>query len=105
MKDIADIFSSNLKRLRGAKDLTQDALAERAKISLSTVQGYESGRRWPEKVFLDAIIKALECHPSELFLDPELLQRQEKAIRDLTQKLLGGGLKKNMIRGKMPRRA
>ena len=71
MNDIAEILAVNLRRLRKLAGWDQSELAERAKISFGALQRYEQKRRWPEKIYLDALIKALNCGPSDLFMDPE----------------------------------
>ena len=71
MKKIAVIFAENVRRLRKEKKLSQQALAERAGISLITIQNYEGMRRWPSPEFVSVIAKALGVPESELFLDSD----------------------------------
>lgn len=46
------LIAKKLKQLRKEKGITQAELAEGAKIGLSTVKQYESGKRVPEKYIL-----------------------------------------------------
>ncbi|WP_428492838.1 helix-turn-helix domain-containing protein [Rhodopila sp.] len=46
---------------RGWLDWTQDDLAKRANVSLSTIRDFEKGRRTPIGNNLDAIRRALEA--------------------------------------------
>ena len=55
---------------RGWLDWTQDVLAKRASVSLSTVRDYEKGRRNPITNNLEAIRKALETSGITLVSDP-----------------------------------
>ncbi len=65
MPDIAEVLAYNMKRLRKKAGMTQEALAEKAGIS--TIQFYETGRRWPERPYLEAIAAALGVPETELF--------------------------------------
>lgn len=56
----------NLKNLREQKNLTQSELAEKAGLSLRTIQRIESGNL-PKGFTLKAISKALEIEPENLF--------------------------------------
>ena len=62
-------FGKRLRQLRLAKSMTQEALAERARLHPTYVGGVERGER---NVGLDNVLKlarALDVHPSELFVD------------------------------------
>ncbi|MBS3648550.1 helix-turn-helix transcriptional regulator [Pseudaminobacter sp. 19-2017] len=56
---------------RGWLDWSQDELAGRAKVSLSTIRDFEKGRRTPIANNLDAIVRALESAGVELLFSDE----------------------------------
>lgn len=73
MKTLEKILSENLLRLRKAKGFrTQPQLAEAAGIPVRTYQNIEGGIAFPKPQNIEAIARALEIHPSELFIDPEM---------------------------------
>lgn len=62
-------FGKRLRQIRLAKSMTQEALAERARLHSTYVGGVERGER---NVGLDNILKlaqALDVHPSALFVN------------------------------------
>jgi transcriptional regulator with XRE-family HTH domain len=78
--DIGRVLSDNLKRLRGIKGWTQADLAEKSGLSFSTIQGYESQRRWPERLFVTALAKAFSVAEIELFAVKERLTPTIEAL-------------------------
>lgn len=56
---------------RGWLDWSQEDLAKRAKVSLSTVRDFEKGRRKPIVNNLDAIARVFEAHGVRLLFDGE----------------------------------
>lgn len=56
----------NLKRLRLAKEWTQEKLAKRSKINVAAISHYETGRREPNRTNLEKLRKALGCTWEEL---------------------------------------
>lgn len=56
---------------RGWLDWSQEDLAKRAKVSLSTVRDFEKGRRKPIANNLDAMARVFEAHGVRLLLDGE----------------------------------
>lgn len=70
MADIAQVLAKNLKRLRSEQGLSQAELAHLAGVSLGTIQGYESGRRWPELPYIKAIAFILKCSDIALYQEP-----------------------------------
>lgn len=59
-------FGQNVCRLRSAADLTQEALAESADISLRYVQALEAGNYNPTVEVASRLRKALHCTWDEL---------------------------------------
>lgn len=97
MDDIATILAKNLRKLRDKAGLTQSDLAEKANVSMGTVQAYEGKRRWPELPYLEALAKALGVPAFELFSVPSQLSPTMdyllKALKELeteNQKLKRG---------------
>jgi transcriptional regulator with XRE-family HTH domain len=55
-----------LKRLRLARFLTQQQLANRVGVDLNTVQRWEASERFPWPRFLEQLCQALAVTPDEL---------------------------------------
>jgi transcriptional regulator with XRE-family HTH domain len=68
VKNIQDVFSANLRRLRGGR--TQAEIAESAGVSPATYQRAENGVI-PQK--LADVARALGVAETDLFLDPDLI--------------------------------
>ncbi len=54
------LTSAQCRAARGLLDWTQDALAERAGVSRSTIRDFEAGRHTPHRATQDQIAAALE---------------------------------------------
>jgi transcriptional regulator with XRE-family HTH domain len=67
---LSDNVSRNILATRQAKNLTQTALAKRAKVSVSYVSMLERGARVPPLETLEAIAKALGVPPLDLLQKP-----------------------------------
>lgn len=63
---LTEIVQSNLLALRKKKKLTQEALAERAGLSVSMISMLERGQRHPPLDTLEALAKALGVRPVAL---------------------------------------
>jgi transcriptional regulator with XRE-family HTH domain len=61
------VVGRNVKRLRTAKKLTQEALAHAAEIDTRYVGGIERGQENPSVAVLGRLADALGVHPAELF--------------------------------------
>ena len=59
-------LARNLKRLRKVKNLTQEALARKAKLSLGYIARLEIGRHDPKLSVLQRLAKALDVPVTEL---------------------------------------
>lgn len=60
------MVGGNVKRLRQAKDLTQEQLAFESKIDLTYLGGIERGRRNPSLLVIARIAAALGTEPAKL---------------------------------------
>ena len=56
-----DITSAQCRAARGLVDMTQQQLADAARVGLSTVKAFEAGRTTPMVNNLEAIRRALEA--------------------------------------------
>ena len=64
---VADRFGENVLRIRQARKLTQEALAERAQIHRTQITLIETGRRQPGIETVVRLAGALEVSPESLF--------------------------------------
>lgn len=67
MASIYEKLGSEIKRLRKKQDLSQEELAERAKLDLTSVSEIESGLRNPSLKTIHKIALALKVSLSDLF--------------------------------------
>lgn len=63
------IVGRNVKRLRKAKGLTQEALAHGAEIDTRYVGGIERGQENPTVAVLGRIAAVLDVHPADFLAD------------------------------------
>ena len=76
-REIRSILSSNLKRYRNYRKLSQAELAEKLDISIPFLSDVENGRKWVSPSSLVKLASALDIEPYELFkpentLSPEI---------------------------------
>jgi transcriptional regulator with XRE-family HTH domain len=64
-----DQVGANIRRLRKARGLSQEKLAQDADIAMRYLSGIERGEENPSLAFLVKIAEALGVHPRELFAD------------------------------------
>jgi len=65
-----EIVGQNVRRLRKARGLTQEALAHGAEIDTRYVGGIERGEENPSVAVLGRIAEVLDVHPAELLKEP-----------------------------------
>ena len=65
--ELANILSKNIKKYRG-NTLTQEALAEKAELSVQLINAIEGGRKWVSKASLSKIAAALNVEVYQLFI-------------------------------------
>ena len=63
--DVRDIFATNLRRLRHAKGLSQDALAYEAEISRSYLSQLEKGGFYASLKIIEKLALTLDVEPAE----------------------------------------
>lgn len=68
--DIRITVGENLRRIRLAKELSQEALAHDAGIAPSFLSQIENGKRSATITTLDVLVKALKVPITELFAPP-----------------------------------
>lgn len=73
----SETFGNKIKELRESKGITQTQLADRMKVSRSTIANWEVGNRLPDLSMLARLAKTLETEPYVLI--DELSQPQEQA--------------------------
>jgi transcriptional regulator with XRE-family HTH domain len=81
VKNIKEIFIQNLIKKRSLSGLTQEELAEAAKVGLKTYQKYEYGKAFPTPETMSLIADALKTTVSELFWDKSKSQNRSEADR------------------------
>lgn len=64
--ELANVLSSNIKKYRGK--MTQEALAEKAGVSVQLVNGIEGRRKWVSKKSLSKLAAALGVEVYQLFV-------------------------------------
>ena len=62
-------LAEKLKRLREGAGLSQSALAERAGLSLRSIQNWEQGHRLPKAAAVLALAEALKADVGELLAE------------------------------------
>lgn len=71
MNDIKKRFGKRLRKIRRAKDLTQEQLADQVGVSLNFIGQLERGENSPSFETVQKIAEVLEVDISELFMPPE----------------------------------
>lgn len=94
-RELRSVFSSNIKKYRRLKNLTQMALAEKADISVSYLCALEAGDKWGTPETIVKLTTSLNISPHQLFL-PEVPLDIELYRTELN--LLSEQLKKDIDR-------
>lgn len=68
--DLRDVFATNLRRLRNAKGLSQDALAYEAEISRSYLSQLEKGAYHASLSIIGRLAETLDVEPAEFLKMP-----------------------------------
>ena len=68
MGTIQKKIGEKVKRLRQDKEWTQQTLAEKIKMDITTINEIENGRRNPSLKTINKLARALKIAPSELLI-------------------------------------
>jgi transcriptional regulator with XRE-family HTH domain len=68
--DLRQVFATNLRRLRHAKDLSQDTLAYEAGVSRSYLSQLEKGAFYASLKIVGKLAEVLNVEPAELLKLP-----------------------------------
>jgi transcriptional regulator with XRE-family HTH domain len=68
--DLRQIFAANLRRLRHAKGLSQEALAYEADVNRTYMSKLEKGGSYPGLEIIGKLAVALEVEPAEFLRVP-----------------------------------
>jgi transcriptional regulator with XRE-family HTH domain len=68
--DLRDVFATNLRRLRSARELSQDDLAYEAEVSRSYLSQLEKGAFYASLKIIGRLAAALKVEPAELLRLP-----------------------------------
>ena len=79
-QELRGVLSSNIKRCRKKKNLSQIALAEKLDISTNFLSDIERCKAWISPYTLVKLASALEIEPHKLFMADALLSEEEKGI-------------------------
>lgn len=83
MKDLDIIVGVNLRMLRRERNLTQDQLAERLRISTGLIPKWESGRKGVGKRMLLKLCRALHVKPGLFYVDERMPYIASSRERDI----------------------
>ncbi len=87
-KELSDIYIKNLKKYRNEKQISQERLSEKAKISPSFLSDIENGKKWGSFETLVSLANALEVEPYELLLpNSQSISYDTKRTRSLMKRL------------------
>ena len=74
--DLREVFATNLRRLRHAKGLSQDALAYEARVSRSYLSQLEKGAFYASLNVVGRLAQTLNVEPAELLKLPAKRHRR-----------------------------
>jgi transcriptional regulator with XRE-family HTH domain len=86
------MIAQNIRDLRRDRRLTQEALAEKAGLSVGAIKQIETGKRWPRPETIEAIARALGTGQSVLLTDyraaKQVVQNERYPRLEITMKII-----------------
>jgi transcriptional regulator with XRE-family HTH domain len=79
--DLRDIFATNLRRLRNAKGMSQEALAHEAEVSRGYLSQLEKGAFYASLKIIGRISDALQVEPAEFLKLPGQRRLRDPKVR------------------------
>lgn len=87
-KELETLYAENIKRIRLSKNLSQEKLAELAKVSPPYISEIENQKKIGKFETIAAIANALGVEPYELFLPAgSVISHNERRTKDLMKRL------------------
>lgn len=87
-KELETLYAENIKRIRLSKNLSQEKLAELAKVSPPYISEIENQKKIGKFETIAAIANALDVEPYELFLPAgSVISHNERRTKDLMKRL------------------
>ena len=72
MGNLKKLFGSNLKKLRKARNMTQEQLAEALDVSLPNISYIETGKTYPSVETQEKLCKVLDVKYPDLYMFDEM---------------------------------
>lgn len=73
-----EVFATNLRRLRHAKGLSQDALAYEADVSRSYLSQLEKAAFYASLKIVEKLARVLDVEPAELLKSPHRRKKSDR---------------------------
>ena len=88
IEDLKTAYTTNLRRLRTEKKLSQADISEKVHITEKFYSDIETGRKWGSFETIVDLANAFEVEPYELFLPQgTVINHNEKRTKDLMKRL------------------
>lgn len=76
-------LAQNIKIFRENSGMSQQELADKAKIKMGIIKSVETERAWPSAENLDAIAGALNVEPASLLIPKKIQDRRDSPLQRL----------------------
>ena len=87
-KELNEIYTKNIKKLREKNNITQSILAEKIGITDKYLSAIETGSKWGSFETLVSIANALQVEPYELLLpESKMISSNTKRTKELMKRL------------------
>jgi transcriptional regulator with XRE-family HTH domain len=86
-RDLRELFSKNLKRLRTQMDISQLGLSVRAGLAHNYVNDIENSKKWPSPETIAKLAGALDVEPGDFFQSSPLQPSETEKIRTYLEEI------------------